>query len=610
MQEKALALRHSVLPDPHPDIGEFLIFFDFACMFLQVMLVFTGISLHNISFSHERVGNLLEALHCSRRALRIFHANMPMGHGHIQYAELRVLQLESLMQESAYPDFSEACATCVTDVVTTAHSHCTELFVKYLDCDVNDSKLRDMFSMCGQVTFAEVQKDAKGVSKGAGYVHFSFPEEAAKAFVEMNGKIIGTKPLYVQWRAVSDHSRLSVVPMYFYRPNMTHAVPFSGDHKVLCETGLGVVFCFGDLPDNRSSQQSLTNAALAGLVLAEGDALNAQNKSSIHFTGSTAASPSASLYVGDLNKDVREEHLFEIFSVVGPINSIRLLRDHISRVSLGYAYVNFSSAQDAERALETLNYYVIKGRPIRIMWKQRDPSMRKSGAGNISIKNIDASVTSCDLLGVFSQFGNILSCKVASSDDGRSKGFGFVQFETREGAERAVRSTNGLKLTPTQRLALIVTHYVPAEKRLRPRNAPFMGSGQMAVRPSRANPAGGPAIAAAPARPAGPGQPQAVFKQQARIVPSAAPGAPAAAAPAQNKNDLAAMLAQATPRQQKQMLGERLYMLITPTQPRLTGKITGMLLEGLDTAELLGLIDSPLALDEKIKLALQKHSKA
>ena len=100
---------------------------------------------------------------------------------------------------------------------------------------------------------------------------------------------------------------------------------------------------------------------------------------------------------------------------------------------------------------------------------------------------------------------------------------------------------------------------------------------------------------------------------QACNVPSAAPVAPAAAAPAQNKNDLAAMLAQATPEQQRQMLGERLYMLIIPTQPRLAGKITGMLLEGWDTAELLGLIDSPLALDEKIKLAveaLQKYSKA
>ena len=42
------------------------------------------------------------------------------------------------------------------------------------------------------------------------------------------------------------------------------------------------------------------------------------------------------------------------------------------------------------------------------------------------------------------------------------------------------------------------------------------------------------------------------------------------------------------------MLGERLYMLIVPTQPQLAGKITDMLLEALNTAELLGLIHSPL----------------
>jgi RNA recognition motif-containing protein len=96
----------------------------------------------------------------------------------------------------------------------------------------------------------------------------------------------------------------------------------------------------------------------------------------------------ASLHVSDLNRDVREEHLFEIFSVVGPIDSIRVVRDRVSRVSLGYAYVNFSSAQDAELALETLNNHVLKGRPLRIKLQQRDRSMRKSSAGNIFIKSI------------------------------------------------------------------------------------------------------------------------------------------------------------------------------------------------------------------------------
>jgi hypothetical protein len=99
------------------------------------------------------------------------------------------------------------------------------------------------------------------------------------------------------------------------------------------------------------------------------------------IAAASAAPPSASLHVGDLNEDVREEHLFEIFSVVGPIDSIRVLRDHISRVSLGSAYVNFSSAQDAERALETLNHHVLKGTPLSIKFRNKmSPVSNAAGA--------------------------------------------------------------------------------------------------------------------------------------------------------------------------------------------------------------------------------------
>lgn len=154
--------------------------------------------------------------------------------------------------------------------------------------------------------------------------------------------------------------------------------------------------------------------------------------------------PSGSLYVGDLAPDVTEAMLFEVFNRTGAVSSIRVCRDATTRRSLGYAYVNYHSVVDAERALDTLNYTTIKDRPCRIMWSHRDPSTRKNSKSNVFVKNLAPTIDSKMLFDTFSTFGNILSCKVATDPmTGSSRGFGYVHFETEESALKAIEGVNG-----------------------------------------------------------------------------------------------------------------------------------------------------------------------
>lgn len=102
-------------------------------------------------------------------------------------------------------------------------------------------------------------------------------------------------------------------------------------------------------------------------------------------------------------------------------------------------------------------------------------------------------------------------------------------------------------------------------------------------------------------------------------VPQPVPnGQPIAQAGAPDPTSVAAqpltieMLTNSTPQQQKQILGERLYPQIAELQPRLSGKITGMLLD-MENTEILHLLESPEALTERVDEAvtvLREHAAA
>lgn len=155
------------------------------------------------------------------------------------------------------------------------------------------------------------------------------------------------------------------------------------------------------------------------------------------------AGKNSSLYVGDLHPAVTESALFKQFATVGQVVSVRIPRDPLTRQSLGYGYVNYQDSKDARKALDLYQSYVFNGRACRLMWVQRDPSLRKSNVGNVIIKNLDKGVDSKKLHSLFSQFGAILSCKVVYDDDNKSKGYGFVHYETEKEATDCITKMNG-----------------------------------------------------------------------------------------------------------------------------------------------------------------------
>ncbi|CAN0107964.1 unnamed protein product [Ascophyllum nodosum] len=109
-----------------------------------------------------------------------------------------------------------------------------------------------------------------------------------------------------------------------------------------------------------------------------------------------------------------------------------------------------------------MNFTTIKDQACRIMWSQRDPSLRRSGVGNVFMKNLDETVDNKAFYDTFSLFGNILSCKVATDENGKSKGYGYVHYETGVSANMAIAKVDGMLIAGKQ---VHVGHFVRRDNR-------------------------------------------------------------------------------------------------------------------------------------------------
>lgn len=162
----------------------------------------------------------------------------------------------------------------------------------------------------------------------------------------------------------------------------------------------------------------------------------------------------ASLYVGNLDAQVSEPLLYELFIQVGPVKLLNLPKDRILREHQGFGFVEFRTVEDAEYALNILRGIRLFGRLVKM--KKTDPQSsstptvetaarpKMSVGARLFINNLNDLVDENYLLETFSKFGELLEKPTISRDEtGKSKGHGFIEYVDFESSDRALEQMDG-----------------------------------------------------------------------------------------------------------------------------------------------------------------------
>ena len=110
------------------------------------------------------------------------------------------------------------------------------------------------------------------------------------------------------------------------------------------------------------------------------------------------------------------------------------------------ARVIFKDYESANKCRLEMNLKKIKGHSVRIMWDEKDISIRYNTKSNLFFKGIPLSIQSRKVYEYFMKFGDISSLKLIEDDNGNHSGYGYVTYYNPDDAQKAILETNGKKV--------------------------------------------------------------------------------------------------------------------------------------------------------------------
>jgi cold-inducible RNA-binding protein len=87
------------------------------------------------------------------------------------------------------------------------------------------------------------------------------------------------------------------------------------------------------------------------------------------------------LYVGNLPYETGETELQELFGRSGNVESVRVMRDMATGRARGFAFVEMSSDDEAQKAITELNDYQLGGRGLTVNEARPKPAYSGGGGG-------------------------------------------------------------------------------------------------------------------------------------------------------------------------------------------------------------------------------------
>nr|CAD1830881.1 unnamed protein product [Ananas comosus var. bracteatus] len=162
------------------------------------------------------------------------------------------------------------------------------------------------------------------------------------------------------------------------------------------------------------------------------------------------AAQNTKLYFGNLPYNCDSAQLAGIIQEYASPEMVEVLYDRESGRSRGFAFVTMSTVEDCEAVIQNLDGSQYGGRTLRVNFsdkpKPKEPLYPESEY-KLFVGNLSWSVTSESLTQVFEECGNVVGARVLyDGDTGRSRGYGFVCYSSKEEMDTALQTLNGAEL--------------------------------------------------------------------------------------------------------------------------------------------------------------------